>query len=258
MRQYYFLASALAPLEMGKPPEFSFASVMFACELNLSSEDWEQVSALRRYYDVENVRALLQGTELDSHAMMDRKELEEAMRVSEELPSYFRTFFQKYPSDRERLDHYGELVAAYFQQEGEKSEGFLHHYLALQRQARLFFTALRASRLGRDLSKELQWEDPNDEFVAQLLSRQELSRIEVPAGLEPLKRIWDEYEQRPLAFYLEVYRYTFEAVEKLLAVDLFSVERILGYIVQLIAVEKWLELDKQKGLRYIDQKMKMS
>jgi hypothetical protein len=48
-------------------------------------------------------------------------------------------------------------------------------------------------------------------------------------------------------------QYRFDMVENLVDMaDTFSIERILAYLVQYMIVEKWSELDKDKGIQIVD------
>jgi len=47
--------------------------------------------------------------------------------------------------------------------------------------------------------------------------------------------------------------YRFEKIEDFVDMgDVFSIKRILAYFIQLMIVEKWFELDKEKGMRIVE------
>ena len=50
--------------------------------------------------------------------------------------------------------------------------------------------------------------------------------------------------------------YRFKKIQDLLGTELFTIDRILGYMIQLIMIEKWNQLDKQKGKAIIDTMLK--
>ncbi len=256
MARYYFVATALPPLQMGTPPEISFDELMFLLEVNLSSKDLEKVKILRRFYDVLNIRCMLKGDPFQSHGNMTQQQLDEALHGFNGVPQYIFDFLHKYDSAQERLQNFSELFSAYFKHESANAKGFLHEFLEFNHHWRLILAALRAKDLGRDLLKELQFEDPNDPIVAQLIVQKDASSIEPPDGFEDLKTLYEEHKDNPLGLMQALLNWNFYRIEDILGVDLFSIDRILGYMAQLSALEKWFELDKQKGLEFVDTLVK--
>lgn len=256
MKRYYFAASALPPLDMNLPPEISFDDLVVILEENLTAEDLEKIKVLRRYYDVENIRNMLLNEPFLKYGNLDRQQIEEAINGFNGLPSYFHDFLERYQTKEDRLKNFSSLLADYYRYELEKSKGFLHKYLQLNREWRLVFTAMRAKKLGRDLLKELQFEDPLDPFVAELIVQKESSTIDPPAGYEELKNIYDAHADSPLELMKAMLEWRFHRLEDYLGTDLFSIERIMGYFLQLIALEQWYELDNKIGIKFVDSIVK--
>lgn len=256
MTQYYFPASALPSLDLNIPPEISFEELMILFEENLTQEDLEKVRVLRRYYDVQNVRNMLLHEPFSNYGNLNQQQMEEALNGVSTLPSYFYDFLEKYPSPEERLKNFSSLLAGYYNNEIPKSEGFLRKYLQFDREWRLVFTAMRAKKLGRDLLRELQFEDPLDSMVAELLVQKESSSIDPPDQYSDLKNIYDEYADSPLGLMQAMLAWRFGKLNDFLGVDLFSIDRLLGYFLQLIALEKWYVLDNKNGLKFVDSFIK--
>ena len=114
----------------------------------------------------------------------------------------------------------------------------------------------RAKKLGRNLASELQYEDPEDPIVAQLMAQRDAKQYEPPEGFEDLKTVFKTYENDPLGLYKALATYRFNHIEDMLGVEIFSTDRLLGYAIQLILVQKWLELDQDKGTQIIDKLVK--
>ena len=254
--QYYFLASVLPPLAIGQKADISWETFLFLLETNLKPNDWAKATVIRRLYDLENIRFFWKEEELDPRGNFDELALEEALLTGDGFPDYVYDFLDKYTSKEERLRHFSALIAAYFQSEIAASQGFLRDYLEFERQLRLILTGFRAKRMQRDLSKELQYEDPDDDIIAQLLASRDSKHFEPPEGYEQLKGYFHEGHEDPLALYQALFAYRFNWVEERLEVDLFSMDRILGYMVQLIMVLKWMELDQDRGHQVIDMMIK--
>ena len=260
MKRYFFVASSLPDLNVGSPPELSFSAFMFLCSVNLRKKDYEKTEVIRRYYDLENLRLMWEKDsldesleeELDYRGNLDENALEEALIMDMGLPKYVYDYLEKYDSRQDRLYHFPGLIADYFRKETEHAKGFLRNYLVFEHDWRLVMAGLRSKQQRRDIAKELQYEDLEDILVRQLLAQRDSQHYDPPEQYEDLKRIFEEHQGNPIELQLAVCRYRFAKIEEMLGTDMFSMDRVLGYMAQLIIVEQWVELDKKKGLQIID------
>ncbi|MDP1836617.1 MAG: DUF2764 family protein [Chlamydiales bacterium] len=265
MRKYYFVASLLPPLRIGNPSDISFSEFMFACEVNLHKDDLRKVQVLRRYYDLQNLRLLIAKPqvdeelekELDYRGNMDENTLEEALVAEAGFPQYVYDFLDKYEDQKDRLAHFPALISEYFSREAaDAGGGFLQRYLTFEREWRLVLAGFRAKKMGRDISAELQFENPDDDLIRQMLAQRDAETFEPPDRFRDLKEIFVEFGDDPLALHQALCEYRFAKIEEMLGTDMFSIDRILGYMAQLITVLKWLELDKKKGLQIVKAAVK--
>ncbi len=253
---YPFLATLLPPLRIGDPPEMSFKELEFFLEQNLSAEDRKKVRIIRRYYGIQNLRAIWMGTPIDLHGNYDANQLEEAVLTGVGFPKYIYRFLEQHETTEDRLKYFPELERHYFVEEISHAKGFLKDYLKMERELKLVFTGFRAKRLKRDLAQELQFEDPEDELVGQIMAFRDTEQFEPPPGYSDLKRIFDVHRDDPLGLHQALCQYRFNRVEEMVGLHPMSIDYILAYVVQLILVEKWLELDQQKGQVVIDRIIK--
>lgn len=250
---YYYVGTSLPPLDFGKQPEIKFWQLERLYEDNLSKKDLEKTKVLRKLFDIQNLKAVWKGDALDKRAGLDEIHLEEALVSRIGLPDYVYDYLHQYEKTGDRLRHFPYLMAKFFQVEASQNKGFLHDYFQFERESRLVMTALRAKKLGRDLKEEFQYEDPEEELIALILSQSESKELEVPERYIPLKIIFEKFGDDPwkLEEAIDEYRYNF--IESLVEMtDLFSVRRCLAYMAQLMIVEKWFELDQSEGLKIID------
>ena len=253
---YPFLATLLPPLRIGDYPEVSFKELQFFLEQNLSTEDLKKLRIIRRFYGIQNIRAIWLDSPLDPHGNYDANQLEEAVLTGVGFPGYIYRFLEKHQTTEDRLKYFPELERNYFVEEIRYTNGFLKHYLRMERELKLVFTGFRAKRLRRDLAQELQFEDPEDELVRQLMAFRDSEHFEPPPEYIDLKRIFEAYRDDPLGLHQALCQYRFHRLEEMVGVHTMSIDYILGYVVQLILVEKWLELDQQKGQIVIDSIIK--
>lgn len=252
MGNYYFVGTLLPELEIGLPPEISFENFLLLLQDNLDNHDLRLTRILRRYYDIENLRLLWKEEPLDPYANLDSNELDEALLHPALLPSYVTSFLETHETKESRLRYFPKILAAYFYYEAKQATGFIKHYLQFERKLRLIQTAFRARKLNRDLAEELQFENPEEDFIQQLLAQKDAMTFEPPLGFESLKAIFEAHYNNPIDLHKALCEYRFQKVEELAGSGVFTIDRILAYMVQLILVERWQELDAEKGNKLID------
>lgn len=253
MTKYYFVGTLLPTLSFDTPPEMSYEKLGTLLRENLTEKDYEKTITIRHFYDILNLRSLWLEEELDSRGQLTVLELSEALVNRAGLPDYVYEFVDHYPKNEDRLHQFPFLLAKFFQSAEQIRDPFLRRYLSFERELRLMMTAFRAKKLGRDLSVELQYENPEEDFIAQLLAQQDSKTYEPPEKYRDLKVLFEKYGDQPLALQKALDEYRFETIDNLVDMaDTFSIERILAYLLQLIIVETSFELDKDKGIQIVN------
>jgi len=257
MKEYYFLASFLPVLQIGHIPSLGFAELQELMKINLTHEDFQKTVQMRHHIDVENMRLLWMGQPLDPRGTLNQEELEQALldfawESDVPFPLYLIDYLTTYSTTERRLYHYPLLLSAFFSHQQESQTGFLKEYFQFQREWRLVLLGFRAKQLGRDLAFELQFEDLKDPIVAQIVAQKDMKVYEPPFEYKELAPLFDQYRQDPLALHRALYEYQFNYLVDVWGGELFTVDRILNYMARLILVERWLELDMQKGISIID------
>jgi hypothetical protein len=243
MAEYYFIGAALPPLVIGIKPELSFNDFYEMLLANMNQSDMGKVNELIWSIDLNNIRALWLGYPLDERGLYTQKELVEALLVREGFPDYLNDFLDQYESLVDRIRFFPGLYASMYQ-EMKKKGGFLATYYSLEREIRLVCTALRAKQSGRNIVRELQFEDPVDPFVMSIISQKDAPDYIVPVEYEELRSIFLRNLADPKKLHLELLVFRFKKVEQS---ELFSMDRILSYMVQLMIVESWENLDQELG-----------
>lgn len=252
MAKYYFIGTLLPPLSFDTPPEINFAQLETLLHDNLTRKDYERTVAIRQIFDILNLRSFWLGEELDPRGELTAIDFEEALINRIGLPGYVYEFVDTHQSLADRIHHFPFLLAKFFQSTENLKDPFLRQYMKFERELRLVMTAFRAKKLGRDLSVELQYEDPEEELIAQLLAQKDAKVYEPPEKYKELKILFEKYGDDPLALQKAIDVYRFETIESFVDMaDTFSIERILVYLAQLLIVEKWFEFDKAKGSQII-------
>lgn len=252
MSNYYFVGTALPDLQIGMPPEITLEELAFMLKLNLTTSDLAKVNVIRKYFDLENIRSFWTGRELDVWGTFDQNTLEEALLTKIGLPGYVYDFMQKYDSIEERLKHFSGLLAKFYQEEIDQNDGFLKDLLIVERNVRLVLAALRVKKYGRDLLLEMQYENPEDPLVGQIIAQKDSPSYDPPAKYEALKTLFETYSDNPLELHKAILEFRFRQIQELIGLQTFTLDRILAYMFQLILAEKWVLLDQHKGQQIIN------
>lgn len=247
MHNYYFVAPSLPPLALGETPEIAFEQVMHRLRTNLSHEDLEKVITLRRVIDLYNIRALYSKKPIDPRGNLNERELDEALLVKADLPDYVFEFLGQFDENKEKVRMFFGLLSRFYAEETVKQGGFLKELLQFQRELRLVLVALRSKKTKRDIVEELQFEDFNDPFVAQILAQKDMEEYEPPSEYQELKQNLIACGDDPWQQYKTVLEFEFHRIEEMTGYPLFSLDWILGYVARLMLVEKYSELDEVQG-----------
>ncbi|HSX10537.1 MAG TPA: DUF2764 family protein [Chlamydiales bacterium] len=253
MAKYYFLLTALPPLTLGVKPEITFKELKENLALNLTRADAQEVKQLLLPIHLYNIRALWLGLPFDERGSLGAKDLEEALLVQEGLPSYLIEFLDRYESTQDRLRYFSSLYASLYRDELPKLKGFNLKYYRFEREMRLVLLALRAKRQGRDLIRELQFEDPTDPFIAHMIAQKEAPDYTPPQEYEELKTLFVDNVSEPLKLHRAILQYRFDKVEEMDENQDFSIDSVLSYIVRLMIVESLADLDQERGKMEVEQ-----
>ncbi len=256
MKEYYFLSALLPPLKMGSIPGLGFTELVSLLEQNLQESDYKQIEVIRLYTDILNLRNYWRGGALDVRGNLDEYWMVEGLATRSLFPEYVFTFTEKYETTAARLAHFSELLVSYYREEIAQAKGFLQSYLSFERDLCLVCLGFRAKKLQRDLVKELQYEDTDDELVRQIVAQKDAPFFEPPAEYQGLRSLFDEENTSPLKLQESILKIRFDWVEDKVGVDLFSLDKILAYFIQLECVETGLLLESERGNEIVDRMMK--
>lgn len=257
MTNYYYVAASLPRLKIDEPPDMDFHQLMVLLHENLSPRDFEKVRAIRRYIDMTNMVLLWRGEELDIRGnFIEGNDLEEAFLTGEGFPDYVYDFLREHEKNDERLRYHPQLMNRYFSEECQSSSGFLKEYFRFEREWRLVLLGFRAKKLGRDIATELRYEDPSDDIVAQIMAQKDSKVFEPPYGFEELREIFVEKQDLPMELYQALESYRFKRVGELVEMEIFSLDKILAFTVELLIVENWHRLGEVRGSEIVGKIVK--
>ncbi len=255
MAEYYFLATALPPLMIGKKPEVSFDELRELLRANLTAADWVQFTDLLRLIDLSNIRSLWLKGPFDERGNFEPQEMEDALLEKEGLDEYINVYLDRYASNEDRLRYFPSLYSSLFLAMENKyvnPTSFLHKYYRMEREIRLMLTALRAKRFGRDIVRELQFEDPSDSLVAEILAQKDAAEYSPPIDRQVLKSLFVRCADDPKELFRALLEYRFERLEEMEENEPFTIDAILSYAARLLLVESWEQLDVIEGKKIMN------
>lgn len=252
MSNYFFVAASLPPLVLGQKPDISFEELKNLLSVNLTKEDLKKTIVLRRFIDLNNIRALLLEQPIDTRGNLSEKELDEALLIRNILPAYVFDFLDQYSLPEDQLKNFSGLLTRFFAEEIPKQKGFLKDYLIFERDWRLVMLGLRAKETRRDVVRELQFEDFSDPIVAQILAQKDAAYFDPPAEFHELKEILESCGSDPWQKYKVFAEWRFRKIEEMVKRPLFTIDWILAYLARLLIVEDWNELDESRGKLILD------
>jgi hypothetical protein len=247
MGKYYFFDTLLPPLTTAREPEMGWSEFLDLARENLSVRDWSQLTALRQWYDLQNLRALWSGQPLQPFGNLDQEGLETALATGALCPPLVDDFMAEYRETSDRLQHLPELLTAYLEQLRMKGRGFLRWLGEFERQLRLVLVALRARSQGVDLHEAFRFEDPRDPFVAYLVAQRGSEQISAPLGFEEVQRLWELYSREPLELAEGLLKFKINAIEETFRDRRFTIDHVLGYAQRLILLEQMALGNAQKA-----------
>ena len=106
--------------------------------------------------------------------------------------------------------------------------------------------------MKRDVVRELQFEDPTDTIVTDILAQKDSPDYTPPQEYEDSKELFVRHADNPKALQRAVLEYRFAKYEELTENQFFSLDRILSYLARLMIVESWDSLDAEKGKALIE------
>ena len=250
--QYYCLVAGLPELtrDAGKLPMAVEGFRELAGEA-LSAADREVMNVFFLPRDNAQVLRLLRGEAPDAGArtVFPLAVLEEAVaEPTGVLPGYLEGFIADFKEGRWRhgVSPENELAWGYYDWVGRCRNGFARGYARFSLEVKNVVTALMCRRHGRDAAREVVGDDalaralrtstardfglggdyPVVERVAALVENPNL--VERERGLDGLA--WD-------------------FVEEALTFEYFSLDRVLGFLVELMMLERWSRMTAEGGRR---------
>lgn len=254
-RNYYYLVSSLPEvvLEQSKSP-YSVPEFLELMRASLHPDDFRQVRLILLPYSHPLVLAFLQKTAVASHpwSPLSYEELAEHLKEPGTLPTYLHRIYEAYRQETPlypNMSWENQLTASYYEYALAESTGFLHDWLTFERDLNNVLVGWNCRQFGYSLEGQL------------------IGVNEVATAIQTSHaRDFGLYAERPYVYWLldeledhdllereqDIDRIKWNFIEEANTFHYFSVEVILGYLLKLIMLERWLRLDAPTGSERIN------
>jgi hypothetical protein len=250
-KEYHYLVAGLPELLLDEGRlKVGSGDLKSGFQQHLDSKDFDLVECLFLKFDNTNLLSLLkkQSFEFDTRGNFSRDLLEEQIKESDgTLPPYMNCFIDSFKADeRQNPDMSWEnILENYFYQYLAKVDNeFLRDWFTFQVNTKNIISALICRKY--DLQMENQLIGHND--INENLMRSNARDFGLAQEFPEIEKILAAFEsdtllQREKA--LDVLNWQW--IDEHVFFHYFSIERLIGFMLQFAMVERWMGLDREEG-----------
>jgi hypothetical protein len=252
----YFIVSSLPSLEFGSKPDISSEQLFSLFDLNLDKKGEEMIKSMRLWIDLSNIQRLLTNKEFDQRGSLVRVALENLLEEAYGLPEYVFEFFATFETDDLRKWNFPWLIAKYFEEEEQKWNGTMGKFIRFEHEWRVLLTAYRAKRMGRNIQKELRFENEANLMVRTALLQSEGSgRFIFPYEYQDLEKELLSVGPNPLKQNEIIAKYRYNFYTEYTHEDPFSATSVVAYMMRLWILEEYFALRQEMGEQILNNLM---
>ena len=250
-RDYFYLISSLPEmvLDQSRAP-FTMAQFVAQLEEELEAPDFALVRLLLLPHDNYNLLRLLhikEEEDWDELGWYEKVAMQEYLKDESGLPAYMHRFYQAYQKGepvQAAQSWENQLTALYYEYALDKTDGFLHDWLVFERDLHNILAAWNIRQY--QLKEEGQLIGSGE--TTEALQRSRARDFGLGSAYPYLNRLLSELERDDLtAREKAIDRIQWNFIDEQLTFHYFTVEVVLGYLLQLRLLQRWLSLDTQAG-----------
>lgn len=258
---YYYLVAGLREYSLdGDTKGFDALSAIDEIKEGVSKSDRRAVELLYTYYDIENIVNIRAGREqFSALGNFTRGQLIEELEQPSHLPAYLGKIISAF-NEAQKESPEGELAesgvdfsttlernlfAAYYVQCAKSNSKFLRSWGDFDRTLRNIAAAFAARRIGKSVADVIIGTGEIEVALSRSSAadfgiRGEIGYVDQVMGAVAESSNLVDKEHR-----VDVIRW--DMVDELTAMDYFSINFLLGYLVRVNLIYRWAALDPEKG-----------
>lgn len=245
---YYYLIAGLPDLIAGDVKKgFSFETTINEVLEELTHGDAEQVKWLRYRYDNDNLISLISGSEkFDTRGYFSQEQLKDEYAQPEKLPSYMITFLDLQKEGKEVVPGFAigeQLATLYYKELFTLQSTFLNNWATFELDLQNYISAKSARKLGLDIEKGVL--PIND--TAERIVKSGAADFGLAGHFSWIDAIENNFNE-PLRLEEAVDTVRWEKADEYCEGYYFSIEVVLAFIIKINSVERWHQLDPERGV----------
>ena len=262
-RNYYCLVAGLPDLiPDDKKLHYSSADLREYLKEELHPADFRLVRLFYLPFDHENLLNLLYETEFDwddrgnysreiMELFVDKKQYE--LLDTSGFPSYFNEFIESYFEDDEELPkekaiHF--LTDEWYKWMRKSGNSFVSRFADYKQTMGNIMLALNGRKHDIPFEKALI----GDDEVTQALKKSRSRDFGLSTEVNDIENIIQIFEiENILDRELRIDNHLWKFLDEATFFDYFTIEKILAFVQKVFVVERWFELDKEKGQKIFNQ-----
>lgn len=255
-RNYYCLVAGLPDIVIDQN-KLSFTLAEFKDELRefLHPDDYQMAELLFLPYDNQNLMPLLnkQDTPHNELGKYSRDELEENIKEAEILESYLIQYIEDFKSDTGitgKTDPEKQMTLLFYNYVLDMGNDFLREWFSFDKTLKNILAAYNCRKYDLPVENELIGEDDIVDSFKKSRARDFGISSEVPY-VEKVINIIENKDLLDREKGLDLLRWNF--VDEQTVFNYFTVEVILGYVIKLMIIDRWLKLDAATGREFFEK-----
>lgn len=262
-RNYYCLVAGFPDLiPDDKKLHFSSVELRNYLREELHPADFDLVKLFYLPWDHENLINLLFETEFDwdDRGIYSREKLEQFVDKKQfelidpaEFPPYFIDFIEFYHDDEEEFPKIAAvkfLTERWYTTLAESGNEFVAEFGQFKQNMANIMLALNGRKYDIPLDEAIIGDDEVTHALKKSRSRDfglsgEINDIETIVQIFEIENILDRE--------LKLDNHTWQFIDEITFFNYFTIEKVLGFVQKLFIVERWFELDKEKGQQIFNQ-----
>lgn len=255
-RNYYYLVAGLPDIVLDqKKLPVTVSEFKEDLAYHLHEDDYELVKLLFLPFDNENLLNLLLKNDKPFNELgtYSRQFLEEEIKEPSALPAYFQQFILAYKNESPVYQGYSwenQLTWLYYDYVLQVKNSFLRDWFEFDQHLKNIFSAFNVRKYK--LPKENAYIGEN--FVTEGLKRSSLKDFGLTndfSFMEKLVTMDDEETSMEKEKSLDMMRWDY--LNELNTFNYFSIEVLIAFVIKLIMVVRWIQLDPETGRKMFKQ-----
>ncbi|MCF8302056.1 MAG: DUF2764 domain-containing protein [Bacteroidales bacterium] len=250
IKHYYSLVAGLPELILEQNKlQFSPGEFKEYLHEEIDGKDLELVKVLYLPHDNFNLLNLLQKSEEPFNDMGNYSHdlLEEEKKEPSQLPQYMQKFIINYLNETtldENMSWENQLTGLFYDYITSLKNDFLDKWFEFERNVKNVMAGLMARKYDHPLEGELIGHEAITESIRKSHARDFGLANDFPE-VEKLLHIFDK--ENLLEREKDIDQLKWQYIDELNTFNYFTIEVILGYVIKLNMVNRWMQLDEETG-----------